>query len=110
MHAPQGLRPLWPTLLPELRRFPPAQRDQALRVAARTSLDVLELSGMAAGLVAVTAATKYALPDTSLATRAVLALLNLAVAAPLLLIVLGPFHLRRLRRGLQAQLDSRVQS
>lgn len=100
-----GLRPLWPTLLPELRQFPEAQREAALRLAGETSLDVLELVGMALGLVVVTAATKYTLPDESVTTRVLMALLNLAVAAPLLVVVLGPFHLRRLRRGLRAQLD-----
>ena len=97
----------WPALLPELRRFPEAERDDALRHARATSLDTFELVGMAIGLVAVTALTKYTLPDASIASRFAFALLNFAVALPLLVAALGPFHIRRLRRGLRDQLDKR---
>jgi hypothetical protein len=53
----------------------------------------------------VTALTRYALPDPTLPTRTAAALLNAAVALPLLVLLLGPFHLRRLRRGLREQID-----
>ena len=98
-------RSTWQALLPELQRFPAHERDQALRVASRTPLQALELAGMAAALVAVTALTKFAAPDPGLDSRLALALLNFAVALPLLVAALGPFHLRRLRRGLRAQLQ-----
>lgn len=98
---------LWPALLPELRQFPEAERDHALQQARETALDVIELAGMAVGLVAVTALTKYSVPDPSMASRFALALINFAVAMPLLVAVLGPFHVRRLRRGLREQLHQR---
>jgi hypothetical protein len=98
---------LWPALLPELRQFPAPERDQALQQARATPLDVIELVGMAVGLVVVTALTKYSVPDPSMASRFALALINFAVAMPLLVAVLGPFHLRRLRRGLRLQLQQR---
>lgn len=101
------MKRLWPALLPELRQFPEAERDQALQHARETSLDVIELVGMAVGLVGVTALTKYSVPDPSMASRFALALINFAVAMPLLVAVLGPFHLRRLRRGLRQQLQKR---
>lgn len=101
------MKRLWPALLPELRHFPESERDQALQQAKETSLDVIELVGMAVGLVAVTALTKYSVPDPSMASRFALALVNFAVAMPLLVAVLGPFHLRRLRRGLRSQLQKR---
>lgn len=97
----------WPALLPELKRFPENERDHALRSARETALDTIELIGMAVGLVSVTALTKFAVPDPSMASRFAMALLNFAVAMPMLVAVLGPFHLRRLRRGLRAQLDRR---
>lgn len=103
------MSPLWPVLLPELRRFPEAERANALGAARQTALDVVELLGMAAGLVAVTALTRYALPAPSIAERILFLILNAAVAVPLLLVALGPFHLRRMRRGLRKQLvDRRV--
>jgi len=98
---------LWPALLPELRRFPTADQDEALRVARRTDLDFFELLGMAAGLLVVTALTRYALADASMSTRFVASLVNFAVALPLLAVALGPFHIRRLRRGLRDQLRSK---
>jgi hypothetical protein len=102
-----SMKRLWPALLPELRQFPETERDEALSQARETELDVIELVGMAVGLVAVTALTKYSVPDLSMASRFGLALVNFAVAMPLLVAVLGPFHLRRLRRGLRRQLQQR---
>ena len=80
-------------------------QDSALRTARHTELDTLELLGMAAGLVAVTALTRYALPSGSVGARFVFVLLNAVVAIPLLMVALGPFHVRRLRRGLRKQLQ-----
>lgn len=102
-----SVKRLWPALLPELRQFPESEREQALQRARETSLDVIELVGMAVGLVAVTALTKYSVPDASMSSRFAMALINFAVAMPLLVAALGPFHVRRLRRGLRAQLRAR---
>jgi hypothetical protein len=100
---------LWPLLLPELREFATREQDTALRNARATPLDVLELLGMAAGLVAVTALTRYALPVDTTAARFGYAVWNFVVAIPLLAAALGPFHIRRLRRGLRKQLQDRRQ-
>lgn len=97
---------MWPALLPELKQFPEAEREHALKRARGTSLDVLELVGMSVGLVVVTALTKYIVPSTSVASRLTLALINIVVAVPLMVAALGPFHRRRLRRGLRMQLQS----
>lgn len=101
------MRRLWPALLPELRQFPQAERDQALQRAGETPLNVFEFVGMAVGLVAVTALTKYGAPEMTMVSRALAVLVNFAVAMPLLVAVLGPFHVHRLRRGLRAQLRQR---
>ena len=95
----------WPVLLPELRQFPVAEQDDVLRAARDTALDLAELLGMAAALVLVTALTRYVLPDAGLPTRLGAALLNAVVAVPLLVVLLGPFHLRRLRRGLRDRIQ-----
>lgn len=99
-----GMTRLWLLLLPELGRFPVRDQDAALKKAGETELDILELIGMAFGLVLVTVATQYALPDQSLASRFSAALLNFIVAVPLIGLAVAPFHIRRLRRGLRAQL------
>ena len=98
---------LWPVLLPELRQFPATDLDSALKTARDTELDIIESLGMAAGLVAVTALTRYTLPSGSVGTRFLFVLLNVVVAIPLLMVALGPFHIRRLRRGLRKQLQDR---
>lgn len=95
---------LWLVLLPELRQFAAAEQGRALRAARNTALDLTELLGMAAGLVLVTALTRYGLTETSLSSRFSAAVLNFIVAVPLLAVCLGPFHLRRLRRGLRHRL------
>lgn len=99
----------WPVLLPELRRFPATERDGVFRCARDTAPDLVELIGMAAALVLVTALTRYGLPDADISTRLGGVLINLAVAVPLLIVFLGPFHLRRLRRGLRDQLHEQGQ-
>jgi hypothetical protein len=96
---------LWLALLPELGQFPVGKQAQALRQAGETELDVFELVGMACGLVLVTVATEYALPDRSLASRLAAGLLNFIVAVPLVALAAAPFHIRRLRRGLRSHLE-----
>jgi hypothetical protein len=98
-----GMTKLWLLLLPELGQFPLRDQDTAFEKARETELDILELIGMAFGLVLVTVATQYALPQ-SLASRFSAALLNFIVAVPLIGLAMAPFHIRRLRRGLRAQL------
>jgi hypothetical protein len=109
-----ALRPmrLWPLLLRELQRFPEAERAAALRAARDTPLEVGELIGMAAGLVATTALARsilpdFVLPDFAAADHFVRTIVGWLVALPLLVATLGPFHLRRLRRGLRDQIRRR---
>ena len=96
---------LWPALLPELHRFPATEQGEALRAARHAEFDVIEWFGMATALVAVTALTRYTLHDAMASTRSAAVALDFVVALPLLVVALGPFHLRRLRRGLREQLQ-----
>ncbi|HWI83810.1 hypothetical protein [Ramlibacter sp.] len=95
---------IWLLLLPELRGFPPGGRCRALRCAWDTPLEPIELLGLAIAVVAVAALTQYGLADPAPASRLAAALLNLAVAVPLIAAAAAPIHLRRLRRGLRSQL------
>lgn len=99
-----GMTSLWMLVLPELAEFPVRDRAAALEKAGETVLDIFELIGMAFGLVLATVVTQYVLPEQSLATRFSAALLNFIVAVPLVALAVAPFHIRRLRRGLRAQL------
>ena len=97
----------WLLLLPELRSFPPAQREHVLATSRQTRLDVFELLGTACAVVTVAALTRYGLAAHDATAMPAAALLHLAVALPLMVMAAGPFHLRRLRRGLREQLAFR---
>jgi hypothetical protein len=94
-------------LYPQLNAFPPDERAGALKGARETSFDVVELIGIAAGLVLVTAITRYLLEIPSAAAGLLAALGNFAVALPLLIVFVGPFLVRRVRRGLDRELARR---
>jgi hypothetical protein len=91
-------------LYPELLRLPERSRGEALRRAAREPFDFLELIGMAASLVLVTALTRYGTDHLSLVERFGMAAANFAIAIPMLAAALAPFHVRRVRRGLREEL------
>jgi hypothetical protein len=97
-------------LYPELRLLVPEERAGALRAARATPFDMVELFGMAAALVGVTALTRYAGIDMDANRRFSAALLNFIVALPLLAVTIGPFLIRRTRRGLRAARDMRAGS
>lgn len=94
-------------LYPQLRSFPEKERQLALRNAKTTAFDVIELLGMALGLVLATALTRYHTGGLNHAERVTAFLLNFAVAVPLLVVLVGPFLVRRVRRGLEAELAKR---
>jgi hypothetical protein len=94
-------------LYPELASLPDGERAAALACARGTDFDAIELFGLAFALVAATAATRYSLIDAGLMHRLAVALLNFAVALPLIALCAGPFLIRRTRRGLRAYVAQR---
>lgn len=96
---------LWLVLLPELRQFPADKQDKALRDARNSELEPVELIGIAAWLVPVVVLAKHIAAEAALSDHlAVTLLMNFVVVVPLLALVFGPIHIRRLRRGLRKQL------
>ena len=95
----------WKYLLyPELRKFEPDRQADALRQAADSSLDFIELGGVAFALVVTLLVTRYSTAGMGIADRFGAAIVNFVVAIPVLLVLAGPFHVRRVRRSLAAQL------
>ena len=95
----------WEYLLyPELRQFEPGRQAGALKAAAETGFDAIEYVGLAAALAATVLLTRYSAVDMGLADRFGAAIVNFIVAIPLLLVLAGPFYIRRTRRGLRTQL------
>lgn len=102
------LQILYLVLYPELRQVALAERVDALATARATPFDVLELFGMAAGVVLVTALTRYAGGELDANQRFAVGTLNFLVALPMLALAVGPFFIRRIRRGLRAALSPEV--
>jgi hypothetical protein len=89
-------------LLPELCRIAPHQRESALKRAGEEPIEFVEWAGMLLGLVLTVSMTRYATSDLEVSARLALAAANLLVAVPLLTVLVGPFLVRRKRRGLRA--------
>jgi hypothetical protein len=95
-------------LFPQLRAFPDAERPEVLRKARRTAFDVVELVGLALSLVLVTALTRYGVRELTAVERVSAFVVNFAVALLLLGMLTGPFLVRRIRRGIDRQLEARL--
>jgi hypothetical protein len=91
-------------LYPELRPYGRSERARLLRKASETPLDFIEWAGILVGVVIVVTVTRYGVPGFGLIDRMAAALVNFLVAVPLLVVTVGPFLLRRQKRGLRSQL------
>jgi hypothetical protein len=90
---------------PRLREVPVTARDETLRAARRTALDLLERIGVLAGLACTAAIVQGVGADWSSPPARFTA--QFAAALPLLCVLAGPFLLRRTRRGLDVALLQR---
>jgi hypothetical protein len=91
-------------LYPELRAYGRSERARLLKKASETPLDLIEWAGILVGLVIVASITRYGIPGFALSDRIAVALVNFLVAVPLLALTVGPFLLRRQKRGLRSLL------
>ena len=92
------------SVYPELRAYSRSDRARLLKKASETPLDLVEWAGILVGLVVVASITRYGIPGWGLADRIAAALVNFLVAVPLLAVIVGPFLLRRQKRGLRSLL------
>lgn len=92
----------WWTLVlyPELEQVEPRVRAAALARARERELDGVEWTGIGLAMVLAVVATRYSVPE-DIAHRFASAVANFAIAVPLLVVLAGPFHVRRVRRGLR---------
>lgn len=94
------MKRLWLLIYPELEQIPEAERKEAFHRANLSDFDGIELAGMAFGLIATTALTRFA--ATATVAGYLIELLACAfLALPLLTLLVGPFMVRRTRRGLR---------
>ena len=94
-------------LYPELKKVAPHHRERALKQAKEEPFDFIEWAGMMLGLVLAVSITRYSAAGFGVLERIAAALANFAVAVPLIVVMLGPFLVRRTRRGLKRYLDGR---
>ncbi|HEX4892244.1 MAG TPA: hypothetical protein VFV47_03080 [Hyphomicrobiaceae bacterium] len=92
-------------LYPDLARIAPHHRERAMERARSEAFDFLEIAGLVAAIAAVTYVTRYVLKDPSLADRLLATVVNFIIAVPQLLLLAGPFLVRRTRRGLRSFLE-----
>jgi hypothetical protein len=98
----EQLKELFENLLyPELRTYGRKDRARLLQEASKEPFDFLEWAGMLAALVLVVSVTRYSVTGFSLVDRFAVMVANFLVAIPLLVVTVGPFLVRRTRRGLQ---------
>ena len=88
-------------LYPELQTYGRRDRARLLQEASKEPFDFLEWVGILAALVLVVSFTRYSVAGFSLVDRFAVMLANFLVAVPLLVVTVGPFLVRRTRRGLQ---------
>jgi hypothetical protein len=88
-------------LRPELDAIAPWDRGRALRRAATTAHDSVELVALAAGLVLVSWLTGYGIVTLAPQERSEQWLVGGAIALPLIALVVAFIERRRMRRGLR---------
>lgn len=101
----QGKRWIEQRLYPELECIAPHHRQRAMERARAESFDTLEFIGILAAVVATTYLTRYGFVAPTPADRFWAAIMNFLVAIPQLVLIAGPFYVRRNRRGLRAFVD-----
>jgi hypothetical protein len=95
-------RALEDLLLPELRQIAPDDREPAVKRASEEPIEFLEWVGMLLGLVLTVSMTRYSISGLEFGARLALAYANFLFAVPMLALLVGPFLIRRKRRGLRA--------
>ena len=85
---------------PALRHLQPREWNEVLVKARETGFDTMEWMGIVAGVAVVTYLSRFDADQAAALTLPARYLVQFLVAVPLLTLVVGPFHLRRTRRGL----------
>jgi hypothetical protein len=92
---------------PALRRLPYAEWDEALEQAREGSFDTMEWLGIVAGVVFATYLLRFDPDQAAALSLPVRYFIQFLAAVPLLALAVGPFYLRRTRRGLDQEIERR---
>ena len=89
-------------IYPEIEGIAPHHRQRAMERARAENFDTLEFVGLLAAIAATTYLTRYGVVALPASGRFWSAILIFVIALPLLVLIAGPFYVRRNRRGLLA--------
>lgn len=98
--APGLWRSLATAALPRLAELPPAERDDAAARARDIDFDNWERVGIVAGVTVAAYLLRFDPPAAGGIALLLRYVLQFLAALPLLALLVGPFYLRRTRRGL----------
>lgn len=87
-------------VLPLIVQLPPSEWDEALKQARETNFDTVELIGVLAGTAFTTYLLRFGADEAGISFQLRFAA-QFVAAIPLLILFVGPFYLRCLRRGLE---------
>jgi len=100
-------RALLVRVLPRITEFPQGDRDEVLSRARETRFDIIEWVGVLAGVALVTWLLRFGAGQAATFSLPILYFVQFVAAAPLLLLVVGPFYLRCTLRGLDEEIERR---
>lgn len=90
---------------PGLRKLPEAQWSKALQRARNGDFDFVEWIALLAGVGVATYVLRFDSEFGAILTPIEKYLFQLVAALPLLLLLIGPFYLRRTRRNLDLEIE-----
>lgn len=94
-------------VLPRLGEFSDGERQDVLARAGETRFDLIEWIGVLGGVMFVTWLLRFDPTQTASFPLPLLYLARFIAAAPLLVLVVGPFYLRCTLRGLDLEIERR---
>jgi hypothetical protein len=92
---------------PALRKLPNAEWDRVLEQAREGSFDTMEWMGIVAGVAFATYLLHIDADQAMALSLPVRYFVQFIAAVPLLTLTVGPFYLRRTRRGLDQEIERR---
>ena len=94
-------------MLPRLGAFAPAERDEMLARAGQTPFDLIEWIGVLGGVMFATWLLRFDPAHVAAAPLPFLYVAQFVAAAPLLVLLIGPFYVRCTLRGLDMEIERR---
>lgn len=96
--------------LPRITEIGPGEWEDALKRARETDFDSIEWIGLLAGIAFTTYLLRFDAEQAAVLSLPAKYFAQFLAAVPLLALFVGPFYLRRTRRGLDQEIERRRDS